>query len=159
MRDANFVGVLEKNDVRSGRGLAWLAAITVVASAVVACIELKGSDGTDCLRNEDCQSGVCSQLKCVPVPPVLELEAGLDAGADGAADGAPGPATDGGVTPPPDATTSRDANGTDATVGDDGSVVPMEAAPDAIEESPAPDGQSEIPDAAPDAREDAGESG
>jgi hypothetical protein len=157
--DGNFVGVLEKNDVRSSRGLAWIAAITVVASAVVACIELKGSDGTDCLRNEDCQSGVCSQLKCVPVPPVLELEAGPDGGADGAADGAPTPTTDGTVTPPADATTSRDANGADAVVGDDGPEVPMEAAPDAIDEGSAPDVQSEIPDAAADAREDAGESG
>ncbi len=159
MRDANFVGVLEKNDVRSGRGLAWLAAVTVVASAVVACIELKGSDGTDCLRNGDCQSGVCSQLKCVPVPPVLELETGPDAGADGAADGAPGPAPDGSVTPPSDANTPPDATGADAVVGDDGPAVPMEAAPDAIDESAAPDAQGEIPDAPADAREDAGESG
>ncbi len=98
----------------------------------------QGSDGTDCLRNEDCQSGVCSQLKCVPGPPVLELEAGPEAGADGAADGAPGPAPDSSVAPPADATTSRDANGADAVVGDDGPVVPMEAAPDAIDEGPAP---------------------
>jgi hypothetical protein len=158
VRDANFVGVLEKNSVRSSRGVWWLAAIAGVASAVVACIELKGSDGSDCLRNEDCQSGVCSQLKCVPVPPVLELEAGPDAAIDGATDGGPATPMDGPGTTPTDATTSREASGGDAFVGDDGPVIPSDAGPDAIDEGSAPDAPSDAPADALE-RLDAGEAG
>jgi hypothetical protein len=161
VRDANFVGVLQKKGMRSGRRLAWLAGIAAVATAVVACIELKGSDGSDCLRNGDCQSGVCSQLVCVAVPPVLELEAGPDAGADGSADGASGPETDGAPTPPQDGTAPVDGTAVaDAFVADDGPEVPLDSAPDAIDESSPPDAPSDgPPDAPADARDDAGENG
>ena len=128
MRDDNFLGVLQKKGMRSGRGLACLAGIAGVATAVVACIELKGSDGSDCLRNEDCQSGVCSQLLCVAVPPVLELDAGPDAGADGATDGAPAPENDGAIAPPKDGTAPVDGTVADAFVAD-GPATPLDSRP------------------------------
>jgi hypothetical protein len=159
VRDANFGGVLQKKGMRSGRRLAWLAGTAAVATAVVACIELKGSDGSDCLRNDDCQSGVCSQLVCVPVPPVLELEAGPDAGADGAIDGAPAPATDGAITTPNDGTAPVDGTVADAFVAD-GPATPADSATDAIDETSPPDAPSDAPPDAPaDARDDAGENG
>jgi hypothetical protein len=57
-----------------------------------ACIQTKRSLGEDCLKNDDCLSGICSQLKCAAEPQLLDAEVGadvtedapLDAGPDGA---------------------------------------------------------------------------
>ena len=72
--------------MRSSRLVAWLAGIGGIAGVVIACVQLKGSLGADCLKNEDCQSGVCTQLKCAEPGPVLELDSGLDAAVDATTD-------------------------------------------------------------------------
>jgi hypothetical protein len=55
-----------------------------------ACLETRHSLGADCLRDGDCISGVCTQLRCAASPPttdsrVVYAPAGSDASADGPA--------------------------------------------------------------------------
>ena len=68
--------------------LRWAFTLGVLA----ACGETRRPIGDECLRNEDCLSGVCSARSCVPAPP-LKVGAGdpapeeepdiADASADG----------------------------------------------------------------------------
>jgi hypothetical protein len=161
VRDANFGGVLQRNGVRSVRWITRLAAIGIVAGVVAACVELPGSLGSDCLKDQDCQSGVCSQLRCVAVPPLLSLDAeapGPDAG-DATVDG-PANGPDASGTPVPDASMPADA-----APAADAPAPPVDAPADAIEEGPAQeDAPADAPADAPvdapgDARLDAGEAG
>jgi hypothetical protein len=72
-------------------------AIVVVASVLLAaCTETRRPHGEDCIKDQDCLSGICSGLKCVAAPPTLEAgpplpDAAPDAPLDAPADG-PGPA-------------------------------------------------------------------
>lgn len=144
--------------MRLGRWVTRLAAIGIVAGVVAACVELPGSLGSDCLKDQDCQSGVCSQLRCVAVPPLLSPDAeapGPDAG-DATVDGPPAAGPDASGTPVPDASMPRDA-----APAADAPAPPVDAPADAIEEGP---GQEDAPadapaDAPDDARLDAGEAG
>jgi hypothetical protein len=165
VRDANFEGVMQSSGFRAKRLATGLAVIGLVAGVVAACVELEGSLGSDCLKNQDCQSGVCSQLRCVAVPPLLdaEPEPGPDA-ADAAADApqATQPPVDGsGATMDGTAPTDATQPTGDAVPSDTGSVVPVDAPADAIDEGPTPDASStDAPaDAPDDARQDAGEAG
>ncbi|MCC6647007.1 MAG: hypothetical protein IT374_15720 [Polyangiaceae bacterium] len=46
-----------------------LALLAVVALSVLACSsDDQGGNGTDCLKNDDCESGYCSSNKCRPKP-------------------------------------------------------------------------------------------
>jgi hypothetical protein len=159
VRDANFRSVQQNRHTR-GRLIACLAAVGVVAGVGAACVELQGSLGSDCLKNQDCQSGVCSQLHCAEKPPLFEFEAGPDAGPD-AADAASSPATDGtAATMDAPATNDAPVLGGDANVGvPDGSPVPADAGADAVEEAPGPDAPEDAPADAAAARLDAGEAG
>ncbi len=157
-RDGNFWSVRQNRRVRTGRLFTCLAAVSVVAGVAAACVEQKGQLGSDCLKNQDCQSGVCSQLRCADQPPLFEFEAGPDAAAD-AADGAVSPETDG-PAPTTDAPGTQDAPATgDATnVGPD-SGSPLDASVDAVDEPPGPDAsqQQDAADTSTDARVDAGD--
>ncbi len=158
MRDANFGGVLESKGVGAGRAAGWLAAIGLIAGVVAACVEQQGSLGADCLKNQDCQSGVCSQLRCVAVSPLLDAGFGPDA-ADATADGAEPPGDDGSA-PGLDATGPSDAPPGADVVGPDGGMVPTDAPADAVEDAPGPDAPADAPvDAPADARLDAAEPG
>ena len=151
MRDDNFGSVQQNQRVRA-RWITGFAAISVAAGVVVACVELKGQLGSDCLKNEDCQSGVCAQLHCAEPAPEFLYEAGIEAGADATPDGAPIPPTDGPVL-------TMEASG-DGSVLPDGTMVepdggpppPPDATMDVIEETPGPDAP---PDSPPDAPTDA----
>ncbi|MGA7124443.1 MAG: hypothetical protein WBY94_30355 [Polyangiaceae bacterium] len=52
------------------------------------CVETRRSLGEDCLKDDDCLSGVCSQLVCAALPPtidaalVADVAQGNDAGMD-----------------------------------------------------------------------------
>lgn len=48
----------------------FLFALGVAASAIVACGEARRPIGDECLRDEDCLSGVCSARSCVSAPPL-----------------------------------------------------------------------------------------
>jgi hypothetical protein len=58
---------------------------TVLSSA---CVETRRSLGEDCLKDDDCLSGVCSQLFCAALPPTIDaaLFADVTAGNDAVAD-------------------------------------------------------------------------
>ncbi|MEI7894894.1 MAG: hypothetical protein WCI05_17485 [Myxococcales bacterium] len=63
------------------------AFVVMVLTLAAACAELRRSLGEECLKDDDCLSGICSQLQCVAAPPMLDgslpfREAGLDAGTD-----------------------------------------------------------------------------
>jgi hypothetical protein len=144
--------------VRSGRWVTRLAALGMVAGVVAGCLELEGSLGSDCLKNQDCQSGVCSQLHCVAVPPLLSLDAepGPDAG-DATVDGPPTAAMPDASGPP----TTDARMPPDAAPMADAPAPPVDASADVIEEGPAQeDAPADAPaDASDDGRLDAGEAG
>lgn len=49
---------------------AVLAALTFALGAIAACGETRRPIGDECLRDEDCLSGVCSARSCVSAPPL-----------------------------------------------------------------------------------------
>ncbi|HXN32171.1 MAG TPA: hypothetical protein VN894_09925 [Polyangiaceae bacterium] len=67
-----------------------------------ACVETRRALGEDCLKDDDCLSGVCSQLRCAALPPTIDAAALADVTAGSAvADAAPDA---------PDAPEAPDAN-------------------------------------------------
>jgi hypothetical protein len=82
------------------------ALVTVFVTALVtlgACNETRRSLGEECLKGDDCVSGLCSSQHCAEPPPVLEASVASDAGND---------------VSPTDSAPSFDAN--DATSSSDG---------------------------------------
>ena len=72
------------------------SAILIASVLLVACTETRRPLGEDCLKDQDCLSGICSGLKCAAAPPTLEAgptppDAEADAPSDAPADGT-GPA-------------------------------------------------------------------
>jgi hypothetical protein len=53
-----------------------LACVCVGIGALLgnACLETRRSLGEDCLKDGDCQSGVCSQLRCAAAPPTTDTK-------------------------------------------------------------------------------------
>ena len=142
-----------------GRLVAWLGGVGLVAGVVAACVELEGSLGSDCIKNQDCQSGVCSALHCAAAPPLLDGQPGSEAAdaSDAEADGSVTPESDGPTTPIPDATAPTEAApGNDARSPDE-AAPPVDAPADAVEEGSTPDAPSDAPTS--DARADSGETG
>jgi hypothetical protein len=77
----------------AGRRLEWALGCAAVAALLAsACLETKRALGEDCLKDGDCQSGVCSQLRCgaVPVTTNGKSEAPQDAASEAPADSSPG---------------------------------------------------------------------
>ncbi|HEX4448008.1 MAG TPA: hypothetical protein VH044_14770 [Polyangiaceae bacterium] len=141
---------------RFAKAMAWLAPIGLVAGLAGACSELRSSLGDDCLKNEDCLSGICSQSRCTASPPLLGAEGtptAVDAGADSATLGD-------GTTPAADAMGQQETSVTapDAPITEDSATVP-DAPPDAIDQGTpdaSGDGSTDVP---VDARADGGEPG
>ena len=95
---------------RMGGG-ARVAAV-LIAFLASACMETRRSLGEDCLKNDDCLSGVCAQFLCASAPPTIDTPPVADAEPDegavapeGAPDGPEGTATD--------SSTDSDADETD----------------------------------------------
>jgi hypothetical protein len=89
------------------RWLTPLAAGAVGALVAASCTASRGSIGDDCLKDQDCISGVCAELTCAAGPTSLDGEADLEPDAEALADGeeaADAPATDVAVEAAPDAT-------------------------------------------------------
>ena len=66
-------------------------AIVLASVFLVGCTETRRPLGEDCLKDQDCLSGICSGLKCVAAPPTLEAgppepDASADAPSDAPAD-------------------------------------------------------------------------
>jgi hypothetical protein len=73
-----------------GCDLAVLAAALVVVGLAQACVESRRSLGDECLKSQDCLSGICSQFVCAAPPPTLDTEENAEAASPEAA-----PALDG----------------------------------------------------------------
>jgi hypothetical protein len=72
-----------------------LPLLAEVAFGGAACTSSKFANGESCLKDEDCASGICSQLVCAAAPPLTNVEADASpqpseaAASDGAGDVAP----------------------------------------------------------------------
>jgi hypothetical protein len=68
--------------------------------------------GEDCLKDQDCLSGICSQLKCAAAPPLLSSfpQAPQDSAASTPDTGASEAAIDTGTGNPPDSATDSAGN-------------------------------------------------
>jgi len=74
------------------RVLEFVMAGIAALSLAYACAETKRSLGDECLKSEDCLSGICSQLVCAAAAPLVDAmveneEAGQPSG-DGSAEAA-----------------------------------------------------------------------
>jgi hypothetical protein len=56
--------------------------LLVVAIGLAACTEMRRPLGEDCLKDQDCVSGICSGLKCSATPPLVEAGPTPDAAVD-----------------------------------------------------------------------------
>jgi hypothetical protein len=109
-----------------------VVALALGAGAASACVQSQRALGEDCLKDQDCLSGICSELQCAAAPPVLDATAPAVAPDTGAPDTF--------VAPPPD-------------TGAPDVPVAMEAAADSA--PPAPDSSSDTGgDSATDATSD-----
>ncbi len=96
--------------VERSRTPAILCALLVGGQLLCACMETRRAIGEACLKNDDCLSGICSQLVCVAPPPLLDAQIVADAGPTGAED----------ATGDLDSTVS-DGDSQSSTSGDEGS--------------------------------------
>ena len=101
----------------------WLTPLAAgaVGALVASCTASRGSIGADCLKDEDCISGVCAELTCAASPTYLDGEANLEPDAEASADGeeaADAPTTDVAVEAAPDAPLETP----EATVADTGAA-------------------------------------
>jgi hypothetical protein len=127
---------------RAARVTAWFASTAVVLVLAGACAEERGSIGDDCLKDQDCLSGVCSELHCVAPPPLLDaayvpvVDATVDAPAETSAETST--AGDGAMVVEEDSTTPVDAPAEaaeeEAGTPDAGTTPPSDAAGDAVDE-------------------------
>ncbi len=89
-----------------------LPLIGEVAFGGAACTSAKVANGEACLKDEDCSSGICSQLVCSAAPPLTNVEADASPEASEAAADAPGEAA-------PEASTAEAAAESGAESGAD----------------------------------------
>lgn len=88
-------------------------AVLLVLAAVGlagACAETRRSVGEDCLKSQDCLSGICSQLVCIASPPTTDVQADANVPEEAA------PAEAG----PSDAGAPEEAEAAPAEAGSDG---------------------------------------
>jgi hypothetical protein len=141
------------------RGAAWLVPVGLALGFAGACAQLQGSLGDDCLKGQDCLSGICSQFHCVASPPLLEGPLAPEASVAVADGGDGGLESEG--SPSDDATAESAAPTPEASLTDV-TAPPADGAADATDEM--------LPDAAPgdapsegsggfDAHEEAGDAG
>ena len=148
------------------RVIALLVPVALAVGLSGACTKLPGSLGASCLKDQDCQSGVCSQLACAPSPPLLDAEVpNPDGSSDATADGTSTvPGDDGSADAPPDVSGDSQTPTPDVVQPEVDSNTPMDGPgpppPDAQEDAH-PDASSvDAPaDGTTDAPADAGEAG
>jgi hypothetical protein len=135
------------------RWLGLFAAAPLSAVLAASCTDDRGSLGDDCLKDQDCVSGVCAQLTCAAGPTYLDSEApeGPDAeGAEGSLDGsttAEASGRDVASDTPVDATVVQQ----DAGAGVDGTVASAEASVEASVEASLESGADGVASAQQDA--------
>jgi len=63
------------------RALASLVAVIAALGLALACAQTKRALGDECLKSEDCLSGICSQLQCAASPPLTSSQDNAETGA------------------------------------------------------------------------------
>jgi hypothetical protein len=71
-----------------------VALLVPLLVAVGACMETRHSLGDDCLKDGDCLSGVCTQLRCTASPPTTNFQVTLSPPAGDASSDGPKEATE-----------------------------------------------------------------
>lgn len=106
---------------------ALVAVALCIVGASAACQLTSRGLGEDCLKDQDCLSGICSQLKCAAAPPLID--GGFPQGSEDT--GAPQDST----APPPDTGTPEAAMDTGtANMPDSANDSAGDASPDAPSE-------------------------
>lgn len=115
---------------RGGARASGVGAMLVAAAILaVGCMETQRSLGDECLKNDDCLSGICSSLVCAAAPPLANTTPVADAAG----------AVETGTAPPDDAGgTGEDGEATDAENDQDAAA----ESPDAGDDSATDDGGS-----------------
>jgi hypothetical protein len=54
------------------RVTAVVAPLVLAVGLAPACVQTQRALDEDCLKDQDCLSGICSQLKCAAAPPLLD---------------------------------------------------------------------------------------
>jgi hypothetical protein len=135
---------------RPGVGAIALAALPLLLCGLPgACTQSQRALGEQCLKDQDCQSGICSQLQCAAAPALLDGAVNgpsSDAGGPEGAAPSDAPASD---AVPSDAMPSADAASNAAAESGAASDAPVESAAEAggadASES-APPGDDALPD-------------
>jgi hypothetical protein len=98
---------------RSRAVSAFVVIVMCIGASFAACTDTKRSNGDDCIKSEDCSSGVCSALKCVAPPPLRDGSSStpVDSG---------NPIPDGGSGEAGADSGSSDSGAGDADASDDG---------------------------------------
>jgi hypothetical protein len=121
------------------RVLALLASVALAIGLAGACTDLPGGLGASCIKDQDCQSGVCTQLLCAAVPPYLDAQVQVpEAGADATIEGSTAPADDGAADTATDAPVASESAAPDV-------ATPVDSSPpvDAPVESSTQDAQED----------------
>jgi len=100
---------------RSAGACAGALALAGGVALAAGCMETRRSNGEDCLKNDDCLSGICSSLVCAAAPPVTSAEPMADGGAVAETGSSPPDAEEDGGEP-------ADAQDDGVTDADDGSA-------------------------------------
>jgi hypothetical protein len=59
-----------------------VAGIAIILSLTGGCVETRRSLGEDCLKDNDCLSGTCLQLRCAAPPPTTDSRPMAEAGSE-----------------------------------------------------------------------------
>ena len=96
--------------------LAVVAAVLAMVGLAAACAESRRSLGAQCLKSQDCLSGICSQFACAAAPPTIDAEENAEAASPEAA-----PPADAGAETGLDASAASDGEDAEAVeaAGDD----------------------------------------
>src|SRR4029077_9498254 len=109
--------MVQRRDV-GARSVAKVLALLALGALTIGpfggCTELPGALGASCLKNQDCQSGVCSALVCAAAPPLLDAQFMTGDGSPDATLDSTSPPDDGGQTDGAEGSTGGDSEPTDA---------------------------------------------
>jgi hypothetical protein len=99
------------------RALAFVVAVIAGVSIAVACAETRRALGDQCIKSEDCLSGLCSDFECTATYPTTNSEDNAETGA-----------VETGPTPEASPEAAPEASGDDSSGGSEGGDAPSEAA-------------------------------
>jgi hypothetical protein len=96
--------------------------LPIAVGAASGCVESQRALGEACLKDQDCLSGICSQLQCAATPPVLDATAPPPVADTGAPD------TFVAADAPPDTTSAPDVAAMGEASADSASPLPDSSA-------------------------------